>query len=137
MSGRPKRTLPACYRELVRRADDADVRYAIAKADPKARAAQRSGAGWVRLLGRQCHLLWRMVRDSARGEFKAPWRTIAAAAAALVYFINPLDLVPDFLPGVGLLDDATVVGLCLKMVRDDLKRYARQNDLDLDDYGLR
>lgn len=41
-----------------------------------------------------------------------PW-VRALIAAALVYLVNPLDAVPDALPGIGLLDDAAVIGLLL------------------------
>jgi uncharacterized membrane protein YkvA (DUF1232 family) len=41
----------------------------------------------------------------------------------LIYVFNPLDLVPDVLPFVGVLDDATVIGALLMLVERDLKKY--------------
>jgi uncharacterized membrane protein YkvA (DUF1232 family) len=52
-----------------------------------------------------------------------PYRTVAVIAAALLYVLNPFDLIPDAIPGVGLLDDATVVGFALAMVEQDLEDY--------------
>jgi uncharacterized membrane protein YkvA (DUF1232 family) len=43
----------------------------------------------------------------------------------LLYVLNPLDLIPDFLPLVGQIDDAAVVAACLLMVRQDLHKYKK------------
>jgi uncharacterized membrane protein YkvA (DUF1232 family) len=69
-------------------------------------------------------LLISAVRDYSRGTYrKVPYRTVAVIAAALLYVLNPFDLIPDAIPGVGLLDDATVVGFALAMVEQDLEDY--------------
>jgi len=49
-----------------------------------------------------------------RGDDRVPWRAKVAVAAAGVYLLSPLDLVPDFIPVVGALDDAVVVALALR-----------------------
>jgi len=48
-----------------------------------------------------------------------PWKTLVAAVTALVYFISPLDFIPDFL-AAGFLDDALVVGWVLSSIKNDL-----------------
>ena len=45
-----------------------------------------------------------------------PMRVRAVLFAAIAYFILPDDLVPDFIPGIGYLDDATVIGTAVAMV---------------------
>ena len=52
-----------------------------------------------------------------------PIGTIVAIISALVYFVSPIDIIPDHIPGVGYIDDAVVVTVCLKMVDSDLKEY--------------
>jgi uncharacterized membrane protein YkvA (DUF1232 family) len=42
---------------------------------------------------------------------------------ALVYVINPLDIVPDAIPFIGAIDDAAVVALELALMRKDLHKY--------------
>ncbi len=69
-------------------------------------------------------LLFSIVQDYISGKYRAvPYWSIAAIVAALLYVLNPMDLIPDFIPGVGYLDDAAVVALCLKMVEQDLHAY--------------
>ena len=42
---------------------------------------------------------------------------------ALLYIFSPIDLVPDVIPGIGLLDDAAVTALCLSLIKSDLEKY--------------
>ncbi|ADU97660.1 protein of unknown function DUF1232 [Thermovibrio ammonificans HB-1] len=65
-----------------------------------------------------------MLKDYLSGEYtEVPWFTVAAITVALLYVLNPMDLIPDFIPVIGQIDDAMVMGLCLQMVRKDLEKY--------------
>lgn len=67
-----------------------------------------------------------LIRDYWSGNYRqVPWKTVAAVVGALVYVLMPLDLIPDFIPVVGLLDDAGVIAACLKLVSDDLVEYEK------------
>lgn len=69
-------------------------------------------------------MLVALVRDYRAGNYRGALRwTIAAAAFALIYVLNPFDLVPDVLPFVGAVDDASVIGACLMLIERDLHKY--------------
>lgn len=69
-------------------------------------------------------LLFGIVKDWANGSYtEVPVGSIIAILVGIVYFVSPIDLVPDFIVGVGLLDDAMVLGLVIKQVKSDLDRY--------------
>jgi uncharacterized membrane protein YkvA (DUF1232 family) len=69
-------------------------------------------------------LLTSLIKDYWKGHYrKIPYKAIAAIAFTILYVLNMVDLIPDFIPGLGLLDDATVVGLCLKLVSSDMAKY--------------
>jgi uncharacterized membrane protein YkvA (DUF1232 family) len=65
-----------------------------------------------------------MVRAYVSKEYREmPIGTIAAIAGALLYVLTPFDFIPDFLAGVGLVDDAAVVSACLKLVAHDVRKF--------------
>jgi uncharacterized membrane protein YkvA (DUF1232 family) len=69
-------------------------------------------------------LLFSVVKDYANGKYREiPWTTIAAIVGSLLYVFSPIDLIPDFIPIVGLADDAGVIGICLSGIAHDLKKY--------------
>ena len=67
-----------------------------------------------------------IIRSYIRKEYPAlPITTAVGILAALIYFISPIDIIPDAIPGIGLIDDAFVIGLCLKFVSADVDEYRR------------
>ncbi|MBW0148408.1 YkvA family protein [Marinobacter arenosus] len=83
------------------------------------------GSGRLKRFSADIKLMFSMIRDYWYGNYRSvPWKTIAAVAGALLYVLNPLDVIPDLIFGFGFLDDAGVVALCLKLVESDLHRYA-------------
>jgi uncharacterized membrane protein YkvA (DUF1232 family) len=68
--------------------------------------------------------LQRLVRAWASGRYRrVPWRSIALAIAALIYFLMPLDVMPDWLIGVGFIDDASFIAFVVKSIQDDLDNF--------------
>ena len=65
-----------------------------------------------------------MVGDYLSGDYTdVPFGTIAGIVGTLLYVLSPIDLIPDFIPFLGLVDDAAMVGFCLACVRSDIDRY--------------
>ena len=68
--------------------------------------------------------LVRLVRAWFGQEYReVPWQTIAIALGAIIYFVNPFDAIPDFIPGVGYLDDALVIGVTVKSIKTALDAF--------------
>jgi|GEM_PF-856593 uncharacterized membrane protein YkvA (DUF1232 family) len=69
-----------------------------------------------------------MLKSWVKGDYKEiPWMTLVLCTGALVYFVNPLDAVPDIVPAVGLLDDATVIGFVLASIKQDIQNFKLRN----------
>ena len=69
-------------------------------------------------------LLMRLVKDYYKGNYRnIPYKTISAAVVGLLYVINPIDIIPDFIPFIGHIDDVLVLRFCLKLVEKDLAKY--------------
>ena len=65
-----------------------------------------------------------MIRSYVRKEYtEIPIGSIISMISALIYFVSPVDIIPDFLPVVGYLDDAAVVAACIKLVKSDIDDY--------------
>ncbi len=102
----------ADMRQVVDRADDIEERF-------------RTAGPLTRFMG-DARLLTALVRDYARGDYRqVPYWSLAGIVFALLYVLNPLDLIPDFLPVVGFLDDAVVVSYALRLIGQDLRTYER------------
>ena len=71
-------------------------------------------------------LLMSLVKDYYQGNYRnIPYRTISAAVIGLLYVLNPIDLIPDFIPFIGRIDDALVLKFCLKRMEKDLSKYKK------------
>lgn len=66
----------------------------------------------------------RLVRAYARGSYRdISWRSLLILVAAVVYFVMPVDLMPDFILGLGLLDDAAILAWTLRTLNQDLEQF--------------
>lgn len=61
---------------------------------------------WASRLKRDVVALWLAARDP-----RVPWHAKAVAAAVAGYALSPIDLIPDFIPVLGLVDDLLIVPL--------------------------
>jgi Uncharacterized conserved protein len=68
----------------------------------------------------RANLFVRMVKAYCCGQYRfVPWKGIATLLAALIYFLNPFDVVPDLLPVLGFGDDfAILMGVYHALTRE-------------------
>ena len=63
----------------------------------------------------------RLIRAYSQGDYRDVHEsTLVVIIAAIIYVVNPLDLIPDALPALGFLDDATVLALAVRRSRQTL-----------------
>lgn len=71
-------------------------------------------------------LYFQMLGDIFTGKYKkVSFGTIAAIVGTLLYVLSPVDLIPDFIPVIGYLDDAAVLAVCLNFTRFDVEEYTK------------
>jgi uncharacterized membrane protein YkvA (DUF1232 family) len=69
-------------------------------------------------------LMFGMLKDYRSGVYSnIPWFTIASIVFALLYVLNPLDLIPDFIPGLGYIDDFAILTITIRFIETDLHKY--------------
>ena len=70
-------------------------------------------------------ILTRLVRAWARREYRGvPWKTLTYAVGALLYFVNPIDMIPDALVGIGFVDDIAVLAAVANALSKDLAKFS-------------
>lgn len=83
-------------------------------------------------LGTIAHEAWetlqtllRLIRASISGEYTGlPTSTVVGAVAVTIYFLSPIDLIPDFIPVLGLLDDVALVAWFSTTIKEEMDRFA-------------
>lgn len=109
-------------KEGAEKVTDQDIERVAESADDIRK--QFSARGPLKRFIEDGRMLTALVRDWRAGNYRRALRwTIAAAAFALLYVINPFDIVPDLLPFVGAVDDASVIAACLMLIERDLFKY--------------
>jgi uncharacterized membrane protein YkvA (DUF1232 family) len=70
-------------------------------------------------------ILLRMVRAWLGGRYAPPMLTVLSGIAALLYFVEPFDLIPDGIPVLGYLDDAAVIMAVMRMNLTEVSRFRK------------
>ena len=115
------------YRETIeegtKKVTREDMGVVLSKADELLELVSRVKV--LKKFASQAALLLRLISDYSRGRYDSvPWRTIAMGVFALLYVINPMDLIPDYIPVIGYVDDSAVFGAVWAAIRSDVKDYA-------------
>ena len=130
-----KQKIKKSYRRAINSVDKGDVDYVLKKTQRKLKEISKKKSH-LTLFFMQVKLLGMCLKDSTKRVYRLPWKIIAAITAALLYVINPWDIIPDFIPVVGYVDDALVIALCLKLVRSELLDYCDFKGIDPVEYGI-
>ncbi|MBV4493437.1 YkvA family protein [Pseudomonas oryzicola] len=92
--------------------------FAVARKGPRLGQLRED----VKLLQSLCLAWW-------RGEYRAiSAKALVTIVAGLLYFVSPIDAIPDWLLGAGFLDDIAVLGWVLKTVAEELARFKAWRD---------
>jgi uncharacterized membrane protein YkvA (DUF1232 family) len=72
-----------------------------------------------------------LIKDYWKGTYRdISVKSIVIFVAALAYIISPIDLIPDYIIGLGQIDDAVILGLSLYFLEKDLLKYKDWRDLN-------
>ena len=72
----------------------------------------------------------RMTRAWALREYRTvPWKSLVYIVGAIVYFVNPVDVIPDVLGGIGFIDDAAVAAAVVRAVHAQLDAFREWEEL--------
>lgn len=89
---------------------------------------QWTNAGNAYHLYRSRKLLLPMICDALRGKYRFSFFTLLVLILCLAYLIFPLDLLPDFIPFIGWIDDGVLLFLLLRQLKRETVRYRQYKE---------
>ena len=111
------------FEKLYKTASKKDILRAVEESDKIYQKVAKSSVFEKEIA--KVRLLLMLLKDYWNGKYTSlPYRTILAIAVALLYILNPIDLIPDVLPLIGLTDDLTMLLFVWEMVSKDVEEYA-------------
>ncbi len=67
---------------------------------------------------------FRLIKAYANGTYQEiPWQSMVMMVASVIYFVMPVDLIPEAIIGIGLLDDVALLGWTIRAFRSDIKNF--------------
>lgn len=84
---------------------------------------------YIRELVARVQLLYRLMRDK---DYRLQWSSKSILLGSLLYFISPFDFFPDFIPLVGYIDDAFVIGTVVNTLAGEIERYMKLRSISLE-----
>lgn len=89
----------------------------------------------MHLAANQTGLVLELIDDVKSGEYRSiPWRHVALLSAIALYAVSPADIVPDFIPVLGSLDDVVLMALATRIARKQLQAYCHFKGYSFEQY---
>lgn len=120
------------YKRFESRADDYinDGEKAAELLENARKKAGKKQGSLSKIWGR-VQLLFSLLDDWIKGRYKViPTKSIVMIIVAVAYFVFPLDLLPDFIVGLGFIDDVAVLGFVIGQINKDLEDYEAWKELN-------
>jgi len=112
---RARRLFQGRARHYLKHPQEGQALLERAQAKAQGRADQSLGSVRESFFG-----MLRLIRAYLQGRYTdLPWRTVMTAMVAVVYFVVPTDIVPDWIAGLGLFDDVAVLSWAIHAIRTD------------------
>ncbi|WP_409509654.1 YkvA family protein [Bacillus spizizenii] len=71
-------------------------------------------------------VFFQMLRDWRNGDYpRSQVKTLFLLTAAILYIVMPLDVIPDVILGLGIIDDAAVLGLIWMLIKKEMSQYEK------------
>ncbi len=93
--------------------------------DAYTKASQKKDVGTIAQdVWESLQTLSRMIKAAVTGEYTGiPTSTLVGGIAVILYFLSPIDFVPDFIPVLGLLDDAALLAWFMTSIKGEMDKF--------------
>ena len=111
-----KKLIGRSYIKAIEDIHEEEVLYIESSIAHKLNGARYTGIEWVIRLTDICECIFGVMKKYREKKLTISEGTYKSIGAALFYFINPYDIIPDHIPDIGYIDDYYVVILCLNLI---------------------
>ena len=116
--------------------DKEKLKNLIEEAEVKAKD-EKSNKGIVKETWDSLKEMFELVKAYINGDYRRiPYGSLLLIVGAILYFVMPVDTIPDFLAVLGFTDDAAVIAFTIKKVKKDLDQFIewkQQQEINLED----
>ena len=112
-----KNIIKDSYFEAVDNIGYEEFEYVCKKIACKLKITGESATSWIVDLSKCYGILFKILNDHMKKRHKLSSEAFRLIGAALFYFINPFDIIPDYTPGIGYIDDLFVLFTCIKSLK--------------------
>lgn len=85
---------------------------------------QKDGKSTGSVILERINTLGRLIKAYVTGTYRViPWATILKIVAVFIYFVSPIDVIPDFLPIIGLTDDIALLSWLFSSLQSDIEAF--------------
>lgn len=92
--------------------------YIRRKINSKLDITKNAATAWIVRLSSYYEILYQVLKNNTKSNPQISSKSLKLIAVALFYFINPYDIIPDFTPGIGYVDDLHVLITCVKSLNN-------------------
>ncbi len=112
------------FEESIDNVDQNDIIYAVNKGQTELCKMRSHPPSALAELWEDIETMVALISDHNSGIYTAiDYRNIAAITGAIIYFVSPIDVIPDFIPDIGYEDDALVIKIAIEFAKDELTAY--------------
>ena len=122
IDGELKNLIKRAYLNAIDSMEEDEFNYIDAKIQNKVEETKSIKPEWVSNLTLLYQRFYEILKQARNNELRISKKAYKAIGAALFYFINPYDIIPDFTPEIGYADDFYVLILCLESVDEKDKK---------------
>ena len=111
-----KKLIERSYIRAIEDIHEEEVSYIESSIAHKLKITRHTDIDWVIRLTDICECIFGVINEYREKKLTIAEETYKSIGAALFYFINPYDIIPDHKPQIGYIDDYYVIVLCLKSI---------------------
>lgn len=119
------------FNTIVESIDSKKVKEAVDQGDNKMENVSKNLPEVFKGIWGKVEVMFGMVKDYSIGDYKEiPWKIIASVTGSIIYFVMPIDVIPDVIIGFGYIDDVMVFRWVVKLAAEDIRKYEEWKKLN-------